>query len=144
MDSHRFGMLPVSSATYGDVSVLDLCWWLPGSMMVSHRYRDLPGLDHKAQLVRLDCVAPVGMVGANISWRRVDWESMKDDIGGIILRDGCLRWDALRDVVGRQGKARKGHGMSGWWTAEWAAIRADVRRFRREGQFEQYCLARKV
>jgi len=76
-------------------------------MMVSHRYLDLAGLDHKGQLVRLDCVAPVGMFRVYISWQRVDWERMKDDIGGMILRDGCLTWEDLRDVVSRWGRLGK-------------------------------------
>ena len=144
MDGGGFVMCPVYGATYRDVSVLDLCWSLAGSGLVSHRYVDLAGLDHRAQLMRLECVAPSGLVADNISWKRVDWDLLKERFEGRILRDGGLKWEAVREVVGGLKTAKRHSGMPGWWTPELAAMRADVRRFRNLGRHEDYCLSRKV
>ena len=144
MDDHRFVMCPVDGATYRDVSVLDLCWSKGASGLLSHRFVDLAGLDHKAQLMRLECVAPAGMVGDNISWRMVDWADVKEKVEATIARDGGLRWDAIRCVVGGLRKAKRRKMMPGWWNPGLAAMRADVRRLRNSGPKEDYCLARKV
>ena len=104
---------------------------------------NLAGLDHKAQLMRLDCVAPDGLVGDNISWRRVDWELLKEEFADRIVWNGGLRWEAVREIVGRLKRAKRRSNMFTWWTEELAAM-WDVRQFRNHVRHDDYCLAQKV
>jgi len=143
MDDHGFVMWPLSGVTFRGVSVLDLTRSLPGHL-VSSRCVDLAGLDHSAQLLRLDCSSPVNLVGPSIPWRRVDWDMLGEKIGLGIKVDGVLMWDTLRDVVGSIRRAPRRRSMPGWWTPELAVMRADVRRFRCNGNRDGYCLSRKV
>jgi len=66
MDDRGLVCCPVSGPTFRDISVLDLTICRVGSVH-SHRYVDLAGLEHQAQLVRCDARSPPNLVMGGIS-----------------------------------------------------------------------------
>jgi len=104
--------LPICGPTYHDVSVLDFTLCKAGRVL-SHRYVDLAGFDHQAQLLRFACGTPPGIVGGRISWRRVDWDVLAGKMEDRMAANGRMEWDDMLGVVGGIGRARRTKRLQG-------------------------------
>jgi len=97
-----------------------------------------------AQVLGMEVVEPVGMIGSGIPWRRVDWDGLAGKVEAGMGDGGVLEWSHVKRIVGDIPWAPRRKQLPGWWTAELCQMRADVRRLRRNGMREDYTIARKV
>jgi len=138
-----FRWVVAQANTYRDISVWDLTLYRV-EFGFTYRYVDIAGLDHQAQVLRMEVVEPEDMVRSGIPWRRVDWDVLMNRMDGFIARDGDMNLDAVVELVGGIQHAPRRRRMPAWWMPELCAMRADVRRFCATGSHEDYVLARKV
>jgi len=74
VDQGGFEVCLVRDFTYRNTSVLDITFHLT-SEYITHWYVDIASLD-MTQVLRLDVMEHVGIVGGGIPWRRVDWDAL--------------------------------------------------------------------
>src|SRR5437588_344292 len=118
---------------------------------LKHRYMDLAGCEHVAQLIKFRADTPEDLIQRRPAWKKVDWEEVGEQLDTLgTMKDGQL-WGELRKVVDALPRASVGRGRCEWWTPELERMRKDVNRLRpsrwkkgQVGSTEDYRLARCV
>jgi len=85
--------------TYRNIGVIDITMHgIPHYF--THGYVDSAGLDHVAQVLSMDVVEPLGMIGSGIPWRKVEWDVLVGNVESVMGAEGVLDWDCVWKIVG--------------------------------------------
>src|SRR5207302_589805 len=124
--SRSLNMVPTTQPTFRDVSMIDLC--LHKAPYLKHRYMDLAGCEHVAQLIKFRADTPEDLVRRRPAWKKADWEEVGKQLDTLgTMKDGQL-WEELRKVVDALPRASVGRGRCEWWTPDLERMRKDVNR----------------
>jgi len=125
VDIRGFEICAADDFTYRDVYVLDITLHKVAGCF-THRYVDIAGLDHMAQLLLMNVVEPDGVIRCGIPGRRVHWDILEGKVEEGMKVSGKMVWDDVVDIVLGIPRAPKRKKMPAWWTGELATMRAEV------------------
>ena len=134
----RYGFIPMihESPTFRSSSVIDLTFTKGKETRVM--LKDELGLEHCAQVIRLNIWPPENVPQARIAWKQVDWKKMEKDL------EGVNQWEDIRLIMKELPRSKGKGGKCKWWTEQLEAMSKDVKNLRRSGNKESWKLARRV
>lgn len=138
---HNYKHSARKKPTFRDISVIDLT--MAKDQAIASTIMDKTGLEHSGQMIKLRISAESNVELRRIAYRRVDWNKLTDDLGGI-GGTGEEMWKEMRQVVDRLPKAGVARGKCTWWTEKLERMAKDVKCLRRRGKKDMWKVARAV